>query len=485
MADLTHLRLERPSEGVVLLTLDNPDMRNAMSDEMTSSWVAAIDELAQDTTVRVVVVTGAGSAFCSGGNTGWIASEPDATVDALRARMMPFYRAWLSIRRLEVPTIAAVNGHAIGAGLCLALACDIRYAAAGARLGVPFNKLGMHAGMAGTWLLPDVVGPAHARDLLLTGRVVEADEALRLGLVSRVIEPDGFLDDVLGTAAGIASTAPIASRLTKIALADGGHADFESALQWEALAQPMTLATHDLPGGHRRGPREARACLPGAVNTVGRATFSGGPVAALRRIAFLMERQREETRRIEAFRNAARTILPLPEDEVLARAENGTLTELAGIGPSTAAVITDACRGVVPERLAALERTAGPLVPGGRELRARLRGDLHSHSDWSDGGSPLEEMAMTAVELGHDYLVLTDHSPRLKVARGLSAERLTRQLGVIEAVNAHLGDSFTLLKGIEVDILDDGSLDQTDEMLGSSTCVWRASTPSSRWMRRR
>ena len=194
--------------------------------------------------------------------------------------------------------------------------------------------------------------------------------------------------------------------------------------------------------------------------------FTGGPIAALRRIAFLMERQREETRRIEAFRNAARTILPLPEDEVRARAENGTLTELTGIGPSTAAVITDACRGQVPDRLATLEETAGPLAPGGRELRSRLRGDLHSHSDWSDGGSPLEEMAMTAMELGHDYLVLTDHSPRLKVARGLSAERLTRQLGVIEAVNAHLGDSFTLLKGIEVDILDDGSLDQTDELLG-------------------
>jgi enoyl-CoA hydratase len=249
MADLTHLRLERPSEGVVLLTLDNPEMRNAMSDEMTSSWVAAIDELALDTSVRVVVVTGAGSAFCSGGNTGWIASEPDATVDQLRNRMMPFYRAWLSIRRLEVPTIAAVNGAAIGAGLCLALACDIRYAAAGAKLGVPFNKLGMHAGMAGTWLLPNVVGPAHARDLLLTGRVVEADEALRLGLVSRVVDRERFLDEVLATAEGIAATAPIASRLTKLALADGGHADFESALQWEALAQPMTLATQDLQEG--------------------------------------------------------------------------------------------------------------------------------------------------------------------------------------------------------------------------------------------
>jgi enoyl-CoA hydratase len=248
-ADLTHLRLERPSEGVALLTLDNPDLRNAMSDEMTSSWVTAIDRLAADPSVRAVVVTGEGSAFCSGGNTSWIASEPDATVDQLRSRMLPFYRAWLSIRRLEVPTIAAVNGHAIGAGLCLALACDIRYAAEGARLGVPFNKLGMHAGMAGTWLLPNVVGPAHARDLLLTGRVVEADEALRLGLVSRVSPAEGFLDEVLATAAGIAATAPIASRLTKIALADGGHADVESALQWEALAQPMTLATEDLQEG--------------------------------------------------------------------------------------------------------------------------------------------------------------------------------------------------------------------------------------------
>ena len=189
--DLAHLRLERPSEGVALLTLDNPDMRNAMSDEMTASWVAAIDELASDASLRAVVVTGAGSAFCSGGNTSWIASEPDASVDQLRRRMLPFYRAWLSIRRLEVPTIAAVNGAAIGAGLCLALACDIRYAAGGAKLGLPFNKLGMHAGMAGTWLLPNVVGPAHARDLLLTGRVVEADEALRLGLVSRVSRATG------------------------------------------------------------------------------------------------------------------------------------------------------------------------------------------------------------------------------------------------------------------------------------------------------
>jgi enoyl-CoA hydratase len=257
MVALTHLRLERPSDGVALLVLDNPDQRNAMSDQMTASWVAAVDELAGDPSVRAVVVTGEGSAFCSGGNTSWIASEPDASVDHLRTRMMAFYRAWLSIRRLEVPTIAAVNGPAIGAGLCLALACDIRYAAAGAKLGAPFVKLGMHAGMAGTYLLPNVVGEAAARDLLLTGRVVDADEALRLGLVSRVVEPAVFLDDVLASAAQVAATAPVASRLTKLALLDGGHADFESCLQWEALAQPVTLATEDLQEGIRAA-REKR-----------------------------------------------------------------------------------------------------------------------------------------------------------------------------------------------------------------------------------
>ena len=246
---LTHLRLERPSPGVARLVLDNPDQRNAMSDQMTSSWVRAIEELGTDRELRVVVVTGAGSAFCSGGDPRWIASEPDASVDQLRTRMIAFYRAWLAIRRLEVPTIAAVNGPAIGAGLCLALACDLRYAGRAARLGVPFVKLGMHAGMAATYLLPDVVGRAHARDLLLTGRTVDADEALRIGLVSRVLPDEDLLGEVLATAAGIASTAPVASRLTTVALRAGGHPDFDTSLQWEALAQPVTLATADLQEG--------------------------------------------------------------------------------------------------------------------------------------------------------------------------------------------------------------------------------------------
>jgi enoyl-CoA hydratase len=247
-SDLVHLRLERPSDGVALLTLDNPDQRNAMSDAMTEAWPRALAAVADDPSVRVLVVTGAGSAFCSGGNTSWIASEPDASVDQLRSRMQAFYRTWLAVRALEVPTIAAVNGPAIGAGLCLALACDLRYAGRRARLAAPFVKLGMAPGMAATHLLPDVVGAAHARDLLLTGRTVDADEALRLGLVSRVLDDETFLEEVLETARGIAANAPVPTRYTKVALRQG-HPDLESAITWEAFSQPITLATEDLQEG--------------------------------------------------------------------------------------------------------------------------------------------------------------------------------------------------------------------------------------------
>jgi enoyl-CoA hydratase/carnithine racemase len=243
-----HLRVERPSGGVALLTLANPEQRNAMSPAMTSAWVDAIDELASDASVRAVVVTGEGSAFCSGGDTSWLASEPDASVDRLRARMLPFYRSWLSIRRLEVPTIAAINGAAIGAGLCLPLACDIRVASTRARMGVPFTRLGMHSGMGATYLLPDVVGHSTARDLLLTGRLVDAQEALRIGLVSRVLPEENFLSAALELATDVAAAAPVASKLTKVALSSQFDS-LDAALQWEALAQPVTLATEDLQEG--------------------------------------------------------------------------------------------------------------------------------------------------------------------------------------------------------------------------------------------
>lgn len=147
----------------------------------------------------------------------------------------------------------------------------------------------------------------------------------------------------------------------------------------------------------------------------------------------------------------------------------GTLTDLPGIGSATEAVIREALDGEIPAYLKSLEDNATqPLVAGGLTVRSALHGDLHAHSDWSDGGSSIQEMVVTAMDLGHDYLVLTDHSPRLKIANGLSSERLSKQLGVIDTINSAIGD-FLLLKGIEVDILDDGSLDQSTEMLGHCT----------------
>jgi putative hydrolase len=189
------------------------------------------------------------------------------------------------------------------------------------------------------------------------------------------------------------------------------------------------------------------------------------PVDALRRIGFLLERSREASYRVKAYRGAADALAALPEDELEARIRAGTLTELKGVGAKTAAVAAQAGEGRVPDYLASLEAAAdGPVTEGGAELRAALRGDLHTHSTWSDGGSPIEEMARTAARLGHDYMVLTDHSPRLTVANGLSPERLRAQLDVVAELNERLAP-FRLLTGIEVDILDDGSLDQEDELL--------------------
>jgi len=254
---LEDLRVERPADGVALVTLDLPERRNMMSAAMTASWGRAMSALAMDRGVRAVVVTGAGSAFCSGGDLSWVGGEPGATVEELRARMLPFYRTWLAVRHLEVPTIAAVNGAAVGAGLALALACDLRYAAQDARLGAPFTALGMHPGMASTWLLPEVAGLAVARELLLTGRMVSGEEAAAMGLVNRAVPAADVLDQALLVAAEVAATAPVASRLTKRALAGGGHASFEAALEWEALAQPVTLASQDLQEG-LRAQRERR-----------------------------------------------------------------------------------------------------------------------------------------------------------------------------------------------------------------------------------
>lgn len=248
-AEADHLVVARPESGLVVVTLSYPNRRNAMSAQMTNAWARLVPALAGDKDLRCVVITGEGSSFCSGGDTGWIGAEPHATVDELRARMTPFYRTWLAIRDLEVPVVVGLNGPAVGAGACVALAGDVRIAAVSAAFSVPFLKLGMHPGMATTYLLPEVVGVAAARDLLFTGRTVRAQEMRELGIVSQVLPDEGFTEAVVDVGRGIAANAPFATRLTKAALRDGGPGTLADSVTWEALAQPVTLATADLQEG--------------------------------------------------------------------------------------------------------------------------------------------------------------------------------------------------------------------------------------------
>jgi putative hydrolase len=189
------------------------------------------------------------------------------------------------------------------------------------------------------------------------------------------------------------------------------------------------------------------------------------PVEALSEIAFLLERERASEFKTKAFRTAAAVLAKVPADQRQQQVDDGQLKRTKGIGGTTYEVIVEALAGDVPDYLKdARKRRDESKQTGGENLLRLLKGDLHAHSDWSDGTTSIELMAATAQALGHDYLALTDHSPRLRVANGLTVERLRKQLDVVAAINK-TADGFRLLSGIEVDILDDGGLDQTNQML--------------------
>ncbi len=195
------------------------------------------------------------------------------------------------------------------------------------------------------------------------------------------------------------------------------------------------------------------------------------PAAALRRIAYLLEEELADAFRCRAFRRAARELDAVPAEELTSLAASGRLRSLPGVGETSARIIAETLDRGRPAYLEELEaRRPAPLEGRAAEIRSRLRGDCHTHSDWSDGSCPIAEMAGAAIELGHEYLVLTDHSPRLRVARGLSPERLRLQLEEVARLNAELRP-FRILTGIEVDILDDGGLDQEPELLGQLDLV--------------
>src|SRR5438105_434584 len=188
------------------------------------------------------------------------------------------------------------------------------------------------------------------------------------------------------------------------------------------------------------------------------------PADALERIVYLLDRAREKPYRVRAYLRAAQIVKALAPDELVARVAARTLEELDGIGPKTASIITEVATTGTTAYLVELEERTGVAVGAGNALLEQLRGDLHVHSTWSDGGAEIDVMARAARDLGHAYLALTDHSPRLTVANGLDRDRLLRQLDVVAALNDELAP-FRILTGIEVDILDDGALDQDDDIL--------------------
>jgi enoyl-CoA hydratase/carnithine racemase len=239
-----------------------------MTEAMGQSLASAVAAVAAEPEVRAVVLTGAGEAFSAGGDLAMIEARAregrthpgEPTRSTNRAAMRSFYELFLSVRDLPCPTVAALHGPAIGAGLAVALACDLRVAARDAKLGLNFSRLGIHPGMGSSWTLPRLVGPAHAADLLLTGRVLDGAEAERIGLVNCALPRDEVLPRALALAEQIAACAPLAVRGARLALARAESVDLASQLDFEAEQQALCYETADLAEGlaaarERREPR--------------------------------------------------------------------------------------------------------------------------------------------------------------------------------------------------------------------------------------
>jgi enoyl-CoA hydratase len=246
--------------GIAVLTLDQPARRNPMTLRMGEEIAEAARALERQDAARVLVVTGAGDAFCAGGDLALIEDNMRRPVGESRGVMLEFYDRYLALMRLSIPTIAAVNGHAIGGGLALALACDVRYAAEDARMGVNFARLGLHPGLASTLTLPRLVGPARALELFYTGRLLTGREAEAIGLVNRAVPRAELLPAALALAREIAANAPVVLRLLKRGVQQGMQGALAGALEYEALCQALTYATADLQEGlaasrERRAPR--------------------------------------------------------------------------------------------------------------------------------------------------------------------------------------------------------------------------------------
>jgi enoyl-CoA hydratase len=233
---------------IATITLNQPDKRNAMSEEMTAAFPQVVQQIRDGGDIRAVIVTGAGKAFCAGGDLDFLHTG-ERDVVFLRDKMTSFYPNFLSLLDLDIPTIAAINGPAIGAGMCLALMCDMRVATTEAPLGMTFVRIGLHPGMMGTALLSRAVSHTWAAELLYTGRIVTGAEALTMGLVNRAVPAERLMDEANAMAQQVAINAPLALRYVKQGLRKAFDAMAQESSAWEGFAQPVTMATDDVVEG--------------------------------------------------------------------------------------------------------------------------------------------------------------------------------------------------------------------------------------------
>lgn len=252
----TRLELERRPDGVRVLMLDDPDKRNAIGPELRDELVVAGRQLLDDDQARVLVVAGRGSAFCAGADLGAIFDAGDATPSQMRARQLSYYESFLTLRDLAIPTIAAVQGPAVGAGLNLALVCDIVIAGPRARFGVTFAKLGLHPGGGCTWFLTHRIGPGRALRAMLLGEVIDGARAAELGLADELA--DDPLARALDLAAQIATLEPSLARDMKRAVAIASTESFEALLGFESYAQAATAFNPGVIEGIRAAGRTTR-----------------------------------------------------------------------------------------------------------------------------------------------------------------------------------------------------------------------------------
>ena len=226
--------------SVGIVTLNDPDNLNAMGEGMARECASLVSTLTSEQ-LRAIILTGAGRAFSAGGDLQMLQKKTTIGPEENRRLMLDFYDSFLSLRSLEIPLIAAINGHAIGAGLCLACGCDVRVGSEKAKFGFTFTKLGLHPGMGGTFLVPQVVGHAAAAELMLTGRLIDAVEAQRLGLISQIAKEGGAVDVARRIAGEMQECGPAATKQL-VATLRSRAPSLAEALQREASCQSVNYA---------------------------------------------------------------------------------------------------------------------------------------------------------------------------------------------------------------------------------------------------